>query len=346
MKKYILIDSYNLFFRALYATSGSTLDDTIGLSLHTLFSMIKKACDKINPDHLVLCVDGNGTWRKGVYPLYKMNRVEKYQEMKPSEIEKYEALKDVFENHFLPFIKDKTNISYLSCDNAEADDLIARFVATHPSDNIFILSTDNDFVQLLADNVSIFNSMEERLITNKCIINLKTNKPISFTIKDGKISVDKSGEDITIDNLVPYNDWVDYALFMKCIRGDKSDNIFSAYPGVREKSTKNKVGIREAFEDRNNKGLAWTSFMESTWDEFDKKVKVKDKYLENKKIIDLKEIPEELSANIDKTIEEQLKPKNIVGVTMNLNRFLDEWKLERLKEGIESFSVYFSQANI
>ena len=30
-----------------------------------------------------------------------------------------------------------------------------------------------------------------------------------------------------------------YLLFEKCIRGDTSDNVFSAYPGVRKKGTKN-----------------------------------------------------------------------------------------------------------
>ena len=38
------------------------------------------------------------------------------------------------------------------------------------------------------------------------------------------------------------------------MRGDPSDNIFSAYPGVRTKGTKNKIGLTEAFEDRNSKG--------------------------------------------------------------------------------------------
>ena len=37
-----------------------------------------------------------------------------------------------------------------------------------------------------------------------------------------------------------------FMLFEKCMRGDTSDNVFSAYPGVRKKGTKNKVGLIEA----------------------------------------------------------------------------------------------------
>ena len=33
------------------------------------------------------------------------------------------------------------------------------------------------------------------------------------------------------------------------MRGDSTDNVFSAYPGVRTKGTRNKVGLQEAFED-------------------------------------------------------------------------------------------------
>ena len=41
------------------------------------------------------------------------------------------------------------------------------------------------------------------------------------------------------------------------MRGDTSDNVFSAYPGVRKKGTRNKVGLLEAFTDKNTKGYNW-----------------------------------------------------------------------------------------
>jgi len=263
MKKYILIDTYNLFFRSMYSVNESDLELAKGMFLHLMFQMINEAGKRFSPDCMIACRDGNKSWRKEVYPLYKANRIDKLQERTISEIEKQEALKDVFENEFLPFIDEKTNIPLLSYPMAEADDLIAHFIKQHPNDICIIMSTDNDFIQLLNDNVFIYNSLERRIITNKAIINLDNNKPLKFTLKEGKVSVPKEQPD-TVDELIPSNDWTEYALFMKCVRGDKSDNIFSAYPGVREKSSKTKVGIRDAFLDRNIKGYNWTTFMNSS----------------------------------------------------------------------------------
>ena len=194
----------------------------------------------------------------------------------------------------------------LSYEKIEADDLISNFIQLHPNDVVIILSTDNDFVQLLNDNVFIYNSMDDRIISNKCVLDSEKKRPLYFTLKEGKISVPKE-QPKELTELTPYNDWVDYALFMKCIRGDKSDNIFSAYPGIREKSTKNKVGIRDAFLDRESKGYNWTTFMNSSWDDpFGNKHIVKEEYEKNKKIIDLKELPQDLKQQVQEYIVKTL----------------------------------------
>lgn len=307
-----------------------------------MFYMIKKACDKFSPDHLIMAMDGNGTWRKALYPLYKMNRQDKYQNMTPAEVETYESLKDTFENDFIPFIKDKTNISVIGFNNAEADDIVCRFIKLHPNDLNVIISSDNDYVQLLSDNVLIYNTMDDRLITKEGIIGEK-NKLIKFTLKDGKITVCKTDPFVNKnDSPTPMKDWIDYALFMKCIRGDKSDNIFSAYPKVREKSTTKSIGIEDAFNDRVSKGYNWQSFMNSTWKTPLGETKlVKECYELNKKIIDLNEIPEELRMGIDKHIKEVLEEKPMNNVSTNLVRYLQEHQLVRLGEIVGTFSQYF-----
>lgn len=344
MKKNLIIDSYNLFFRALYTINDRDIELCKGMLLHLMFMMIKNACDKFKPDHLVLVRDGNKSWRKEVYTMYKANRVAKLQERTPYEIERDDTLKDLFENEFLPFIENKTNLTYLSYDYAEADDLIARFIHLHKDDINIILSTDNDFVQLLSDTVVIYNSMENRLITNKCVMDADKNIPIKFTLKDGKISVSKTDRMINDgDTIVPYTDWVEYALFCKCIRGDKSDNIFSAYPGVREKSTKKKVGIREAFEGMKAKNLAWNNFINEEWvDAFGEKHNVKNDYEFNKKIIDLNEIPAILKNGIDNYIKEQQDKERKSCVGINLLKFFEKWSLLELSKNVNSLSGYFN----
>ena len=49
------------------------------------------------------------------------------------------------------------------------------------------------------------------------------------------------------------------------MRGDTADNVFSAYPGVRTKGTKTKVGLQEAFADRDSKGYSWNNMMLQRW---------------------------------------------------------------------------------
>ena len=343
MKTYILIDTYNLFFRAMYTINETDMDMCEKLCLHTMISMIKKACDKFKPDCLIACRDGNKSWRKEIYPLYKANRIEKMNEKTPYEIEKEKHCKSIFEDVLLKFINDNTNIPLLSYRNAEADDLIARFIALHPNDTVIILSTDNDFVQLLNDNVFIYNSMEERIISNKCILDADKKTPIKFVLKDGKVSVPKEQPQV-VDELTPYGDWVEYALFTKCIRGDKSDNIFSAYPRVREKSTKKTIGMRDAFLDRNNKGFNWICFMKSTWtDAFGNEHLVETEYLNNKKIIDLNMIPEDLKNNIDEYIKEELSKEHKSCVGVGLVKFLKKYELKILEESVQSFSSYFQK---
>ena len=347
MKTFLLIDIYNLFFRAMHTVSArDDIELQKGLMLHNLFYMIKKACDKFNPTHMVICSDGNGTWRKDYYSGYKMNRVERLQERTPAEVLRQEALISVFNDDFLPFLKERTNVTFLSANKAEADDLIARFIGLHPNDNVVILSTDNDFVQLLSNNVLIYNSMEDRIITNKCIFSATNNVPIKFTLKDGKVSVSKTdclfkkGE----TNLVPMADWIEYALFTKCVRGDSSDNIFSAYPRIRELSTKKTVGMLDAFNDRKEKGYNWQTFMNSTWETplGDKKV-VKECYEFNRKIIDLQEIPENLKEEFDQSIRKLLKKQSVGSVGFNMAKFLKKWRLEQLLENVQNFSGYFSR---
>jgi 5'-3' exonuclease len=331
----------------MYTVNTKDSDDMQnGMLIHMLINMIKKASEKFNPQHLVICTDGNKSWRKNIYYAYKANRIEKLQQRSPADALREERLKDVFKNDFLPFLKDSTNVSFLSCENAEADDLIARFVKTHTDDLKVILSTDNDYIQLLDENTIIYNSMEERIITKDCIFTADKHQPLKFAVKDGKVSISRT--DFTLEKgepLTPMKDWVEYALFMKCIRGDVSDNIISAFPRVRETSTKKQIGIRDAFEDRKDKGYNWQNFMNSTWtNPLGEKKIVKECYEFNRKLIDLNEIPDDLKQNIDNCINELKNKENKTGVVMNVSKYLKKWGLEKLLTELNLISSYFAKS--
>jgi hypothetical protein len=130
-----------------------------------------------------------------------------------------------------------------------------------------------------------------------------------------------------------------WLLFEKCMRGDTSDNIFSAYPGVREKGTKNKVGLREAFADRDAKGYSWNNLMLQKWTDHEGvEHRVLDDYNRNKLLCDLTAQPEEIRKLIKEAIEEELaKEKSISQVGVRFLKFCAEYDLQKISEQVQSY---------
>ena len=72
------------------------------------------------------------------------------------------------------FFSEKTNCSVAQCEQAEADDMIATWIQQHPDDNHYIISTDSDFYQLLAPNVTQYNGTTDQVVTLEGFKDLKT----------------------------------------------------------------------------------------------------------------------------------------------------------------------------
>lgn len=148
------------------------------------------------------------------------------------------------------FLKEYTSVKVVSVEKAEADDVIA--VACQEKDKDIhnvILSSDKDFVQLLVNpNVTLYSSQKDE--------QRDTPDP-------------------------------EYDLFLKCIRGDPSDNIYSAYPRVR------KTKIEEAFYGDS---MGHMNFMETVNKDGSK---VGDRFNENSLMIDLRKQPQSLRDAIE-----------------------------------------------
>ena len=123
------------------------------------------------------------------------------------------------------------------------------------------------------------------------------------------------------------------------MRGDKSDNIFSAYPGVREKGTKTTVGIREAYKD-TAKGYAWNNFMNQKWvDHESVEQRVKDNYERNKLLIDLSEIPSDVRTECLTVIADATGRKNVPAVDIGVKfmKFTGRWALNKIGNNAAQF---------
>jgi 5'-3' exonuclease len=319
---YILVDTANTFFRARHVIQGSS-DIKLGMAFHITFNSIKKAWQDFNGSHVVFCLEGR-SWRKDFYKPYKANRQETRAAMTQKEQEEDKVFWEAFDE-FKLFINEKTNCTVLHHPQLEADDLIAGFIQNHPNDNHVIISTDSDFYQLIAPNVSQYNGVQEHHITHKGIFDAK-----------GKLVVDKKTKE---PKEVPNPEWL---LFEKCMRGDTSDNVFSAYPGVRTKGSKNKVGLTEAFEDRKSKGYSWNNLMLQRWvDHNGVEHRVLDDYQRNVKLCDLSAQPDDIRTIIDVTVKNNAIPKNISQVGIRLLKFCNTWDMKKIADNIQQYAEPF-----
>ena len=318
MSTYILVDTANTFFRARHVVRGD-IDTKVGMALHITLNSVKKAWTDFSADHVVFCLEGR-SWRKDYYEPYKRNRQETRDAMTPAQQEEDTVFWEIFDE-FKDFIGTKTNCTMMRHPQLEADDLIAGWVQAHPNDNHVIISTDGDFAQLIAPNVKQYNGVSNTTITHEGYFDDK-----------GKPVVDKKTKEV---KPAPNPEFM---LFEKCMRGDTSDNVFSAYPGVRKKGTKNKVGLIEAFEDKDNKGFNWNNMMLQRWTDHEGvEHRVLDDYTRNVTLCDLSAQPAEIREIINNTIS-SVEPKDISQVGMRLMKFCAKWDMQRIADNAAQYA--------
>lgn len=322
---YALIDTANTFFRAKHiASRNSDTWEKIGMALHLTLASVNQVVRKFGVNHVVFCLEGR-SWRKDHYAPYKANRAVAQQALTDAEIEENKMFWETYEV-FTTFLRDKTNVSVLQQNQAEADDIIARFIHLHPDDNHYIISSDTDYLQLISESTKQYNGITNQLITidgyfdekNRIIVDKKTKEP--KTLGDPQ-----------------------YILFEKCMRGDATDNVFSAYPGVRSKGSKNKVGLMEAYADRNKQGFQWNNIMLQRWLDHDGiEHRVREDYERNCTLIDLTKQPEEIKQLVDESIRTGVRSKHTSQVGVHFMKFCGKYELTKISEQAETYAKWLN----
>jgi len=323
--KYALIDTANTFFRARHiASRNSDTWEKIGMALHLTLASTNQIVRKFGVDHVVFCLEGR-SWRKSFYEPYKKNRIVDTLSQTEAEIEENKMFWETYDI-FTAFLREKTNVSVLRHAEAEADDLIARFIHLHPNDEHFIISSDTDYVQLINENVKQYNGVANQLITLEGYFDDKGK-----IVKDKKTKEPKLLED------------PQYLLFKKCMRGDGTDNVFSAYPGVREKGSKNKVGLVEAYADRVKQGFSWNNLMLQRWsDHNDVEHRVREDYERNRILIDLTAQPQEIKDKVDASIREGVRTTTTPQVGLHFLKFCGKYDLTKISTQVETYAKWLN----
>lgn len=178
----LIVDGLNTFIRS-YAASPVMNSDGIhvgGIS-GTLLSL-GHAIKFINPTRVIIVFDGkNGSQkRRQLYPEYKSNRKVKIRLNRSEEVEKQDnqleqLLRLLQYLEILPF-------TVITLDSTEADDVIAYIAHDYLKEQVFIMSSDKDFLQLVDDRVHIWSPTKKKLYYTADVFEQYSVYPCNFPL--------------------------------------------------------------------------------------------------------------------------------------------------------------------
>ena len=141
----ILIDYNQLAISNLMKQIGNTQNLEEGLVRHMVLNSIRAISKKFrNHGDVVIACDGPTYWRRDVFPQYKQHRRGDREKSGHDWTAIFTILHKIREE-----IAANMPYKVIRVDGAEADDIIATLVKKYaPHENIVIVSSDKDFVQL------------------------------------------------------------------------------------------------------------------------------------------------------------------------------------------------------
>lgn len=207
MENLMIVDGHNLLFRMFYGIPGS-IKNSKGCEIKGLIGFIgslNKLINRISPDKVLIVFDSETSIdsRLDEYSQYKQNRID-YSKV-PIENNPFSQLEYIYK------VLSHLDLFYIEVQGYEADDYIASICEKCKGKyKITIVSTDRDFLQLVEENVIVFNPR-------------------------GKEGFYYTPEEVFNKHLIAPKQIIDY----KVLVGDKSDNIV----GVRNIGPKTAIKI-------------------------------------------------------------------------------------------------------
>jgi len=154
-KKLILIDGYGFLFRAYYAIQKLTKrDGTPTGAVYGFTKMLRNILLYMHSTHLAVVFDtGKKNFRHELYPEYKANRPPAPVDLIPQ----FPVVREAAEALSLAVIE---KVGY------EADDVIATLTrrAEEEGFEVVICSSDKDLMQLVSENVTMYDGMKRKKI--------------------------------------------------------------------------------------------------------------------------------------------------------------------------------------
>lgn len=214
MTKFLIIDGNSIACRAEYAHNLKKGIDLINSNgkitggTYRFINMFDRLLHKIKPTHIVVVWDVNrNTWRRKLYPQYKMNR-EQINENKDDLYIMFEDIKRILQT---------IGVLNIEFEEYEGDDLVGTFTNISTADKNFIVSGDKDTFQLINKNTNVIfpkNGFREIIIVDEEFLIKKYN------VKNAKQFIE-----------------------LKTLMGDVGDNI----PGIKNCGEKTAIKLLHHF---------------------------------------------------------------------------------------------------
>jgi len=209
--KLLIFDFLNLFHRAYHAYPR-TLATKDGLQTNAVYgfsNILLNTINKLGPSHVIVATETGPSFRHLAFAPYKENRG--WRKERPEEAEEFDK-QIPYANEILETL----NIPVISAQGFEADDVIGTLCKNPKSEflnskqfEVIIVSSDQDFLQLIDQNVKVFRPAKPPYIKEKIWDQEEVRKVYKM-------------EPVQL---------IDF----KALRGDPSDNIPGVF-GIGEKT--------------------------------------------------------------------------------------------------------------
>ena len=307
--KVLIIDGLNAYLRAFSVNPTMNADGTHIGGITGFLNTITLAIRQMNPTRCFIVFDGRGgsLRRRKIYKEYKMNRhglrvrLNRTYDFKDYEEEHDEATKQLMRlSDYLEYLP----VTIMIYDNIEADDVIGYLAKKVFKEEVVIMSTDGDFVQLVDDRISIWNPPRKKLYTPQLV---------------------KDDYDFYPQNYIYY----------RLISGDASDGI-PGINGVGIKTTLKKLPkLAEDIEISMDEFLRYIEFIPNDGEAVNKLVKGTKILKRNYTLMKLGEI--EIDGSTKSQIRELIdSPVNITNITKLREIFL----ADKLYSAIPNFDSW------
>ncbi len=208
MKKIALIDGYGFVFRAYHSLPPLTRSDGTPVgAVYGFTNMLIKLLAGLDVTHAAVVFDsGSKTFRNDIFPNYKANRPPCPEELIPQ----------------FPIVREAAealNLTILEKSGFEADDIIATMAKKYSDQEskVLIVSSDKDLMQLVNDDVVMYDAMKNKMVAEAEVFE-------KFFVKPEKV------------------------LDVLALMGDTSDNI----PGVKGIGPKTAAELIHQFGNLEN----------------------------------------------------------------------------------------------